>query len=83
MSGNQQTSLKVQRLSMNCKPTVNIGGYSRGGKTKGDNQAEDHDMGCTEKYTPCGILDEDSGQLFYINFGSSVLIKPGILLLIL
>ena len=27
-------------------------------------------MGCTEKYTPCGILDEDSGQFFYINFGS-------------
>ncbi|CDN14909.1 hypothetical protein RintRC_5784 [Richelia intracellularis] len=55
---------------MDCKATVNIGGYSRGGKTRGDNQAEDHDMGSTEKYTSCGILDEDSGQLFYINFGS-------------
>ena len=32
--------------------------------------ADDHDMGCTEKYTPCGIVDEDSGQL-YINFGCS------------
>ena len=82
-SRNQQTSLKLKRLSIDCKATVNIGGYSRGGKTRGDNQGEDHDMGCTEKYTPCGILDEDSGQLLYINFGSSVLIKPGILLLIL
>ncbi|CDN13791.1 hypothetical protein RintRC_4271 [Richelia intracellularis] len=27
-------------------------------------------MGCTEKYTPCGIFDQDSGQLLYINFGS-------------
>lgn len=27
-------------------------------------------MGCMEKYIPCGIVDEDSGQL-YINFGSS------------
>jgi hypothetical protein len=27
-------------------------------------------MGCGEKYIPCGIVDEDSGQL-YINFGSS------------
>jgi transposase len=27
-------------------------------------------MGCQEKYIPCGIVDEDSGQL-YINFGSS------------
>ncbi|CDN14383.1 Mobile element protein [Richelia intracellularis] len=29
-------------------------------------------MGSTEKYTSCGIIDEeDSGQLFYINFASS------------
>ncbi len=55
---------------MDCKATVNIGDYSRGGKTRGDNQANDHDMGCTEKYIPCGIVDEDSGQL-HINFGSS------------
>lgn len=27
-------------------------------------------MGCLEKYTPCGIVDEDTGALF-INFGSS------------
>ncbi|CDN13107.1 hypothetical protein RintRC_1809 [Richelia intracellularis] len=56
-SRNQQTSLKVKGLSMDCKATVNIGGYSRGAKTRGDNQAEDHDMGSTEKYTPCGIID--------------------------
>ena len=60
LSGNQQTSLKLKPLSMDCKATVNIRGYSRGGKTRGDNQAEDHDMGCTEKYTPCGIIDEIS-----------------------
>ena len=83
LSRNQQTSLKLKPLSMDCKATVNIGAYSRGGKTRGDNQAEDHDMAFTEQYTPCGILDEDSGQLLYINFGSSVIIKPGILLLIL
>ena len=40
------------RLSMDCKATVNIGDYSRGGKTRGDNQAADHDMGCQEKHTP-------------------------------
>lgn len=55
---------------MDCKAIVNIGEYSRGGKNRGDNQANDHDMGCTEKYIPCGIVDEDSGQL-HINFGSS------------
>lgn len=55
---------------MDCKATVKIGEYSRGGKTRGDNKAADHDMGCTEKYTPFGVVDEDSGQL-HIAFGSS------------
>jgi hypothetical protein len=42
----------------------------RGGKTRGENQASDHDMGCKEKYIPCGIVDEDTGAL-HISFGSS------------
>ena len=55
---------------MDCKATVHIGDYSRGGLTRGDNQARDHDMGCKEKYVPCGIVDEDSAELT-ITFGSS------------
>jgi hypothetical protein len=55
---------------MDIKATVNIGNFSRGGYTRGDNQACDHDMGCKEKYIPCGLVDEDTGQL-YITFGSS------------
>jgi hypothetical protein len=55
---------------MDCKATVKIGAFSRGGLTRGDNQASDHDMGCKEKYVPCGIVDEDSGELT-ITFGSS------------
>jgi hypothetical protein len=50
-----------------------MGEYSRGGKTRRNNQACDHDLGCGEKYIPCGIVDEDSGQL-YINFGSSFIL---------
>jgi len=57
-------------LSMDCKATVKIGDYSRGGETRGDNQAADHDMGCEEKYTPFGLIDEDEGQLD-LAFGSS------------
>jgi Rhodopirellula transposase DDE domain len=60
----------VKRLSLDCKATVTIGDYSRGGKTRGNNQALDHDMGSKEKYIPFGIVDEDSGQL-YLSFGSS------------
>jgi hypothetical protein len=60
----------VKRLSIDCKATVNIGNYSRGGKTRGDSSAADHDMGCKEKYVPFGIVDEDEGAL-YLTFGSS------------
>lgn len=55
---------------MDCQATVNIGEHSRGGKTRGDNRAADHDMGCEQKYTPFGLVDEDSGQL-HLTFGSS------------
>ena len=44
------------RLSIDCKATVKIGEYSRGGKTRGDTQAADHDMGCEEKQVPFGIV---------------------------
>jgi hypothetical protein len=49
---------------------VKIGEFARGGLTRGDNQASDHDMGCKEKYVPCGIVDEESAELT-ITFGSS------------
>jgi hypothetical protein len=55
---------------MDGKASVKIGEYSRGGKTRGDNEAVDPDMGCEEKYTPFGRVDEDSGQL-HLAFGSS------------
>jgi hypothetical protein len=55
---------------MDCKATVKIGEFSRGGLTRGDNQARDHDMGCKEKYVPCGIVDAESAELT-ITFGSS------------
>jgi DDE family transposase len=54
---------QIMRLSIDCKATVNIGDYSRGGTTRGNTQAADHDRGCEEKYVPFGILEEDSGQV--------------------
>ena len=53
---------------MDCKATVKLGEYSRGGETRGDNQALDHDLGQSDKAIPCGIVDEDSGVLF-LGFG--------------
>jgi hypothetical protein len=55
---------------MDGKATVNIGAFSRGGHTRGDHKASEHDLGCKEKYIPCGIVDEDTAQL-YVTFGSS------------
>ena len=47
-----------------------IGDFSRGGLTRGDAKACDHDLGCQEKYIPWGMVDEDTGQLS-LTFGSS------------
>jgi hypothetical protein len=57
-------------LSIDCKATVHIGEVSRGGLTRGDHKACDHDLGLKEKYLPCGIVDEDNGPL-RLTFGSS------------
>jgi hypothetical protein len=57
-------------LSIDCQATVRIGEVSRGGLTRGDNHACDHDLGLHEKDIPCGIVEEDRGQLS-ITFGSS------------
>ena len=55
---------------MDCKAAAKIGNFSGGGKTRGDSEACDHDFGCAEKCIPCGILNENSGEL-HISFGSS------------
>lgn len=57
-------------MSLDCKATVKLGAFSRGGKTRGEYKASDHDFGSTEHYVPCGILDEDTAQLS-VTFGSS------------
>jgi hypothetical protein len=66
----QAQKMGAKRISLDCKATVSLGELSRGGKTRGDYRANDHDLGVKEKYIPCGIVDEDSGELF-IGFGNS------------
>jgi hypothetical protein len=60
----------VKRWSVEGKATVKIGAFSRGGQTRGDAQASDHDFGCDEKDPACGSVDEESAQLDLI-LGSS------------
>jgi Rhodopirellula transposase DDE domain len=65
-----QAVLGVKRLSMDCKATVKIGAFSRGGQPRGEDKASDPDFGGTEQYLPWGIVDEETAQL-YVTFGSS------------
>ena len=53
---NESPSLTPRRLAVSVKFFLEM--------------ALDHDLGCKEKYTPCGIVDEDSAQLAMV-FGSS------------
>ena len=48
---------------MDCKATVPLGEFSRDGLTRSDVKACDHDLGSQAKYIPCGLVDEDTGQL--------------------
>jgi hypothetical protein len=57
-------------VSIECKATVLRGDVSRGGDTRGEHRAGDHALGLKEKSIPCGLVDEESGQLS-IPFGSS------------
>lgn len=60
------------RISMDTKATVNLGDYSRGGKSRGREavKANDHDMGVKGKLIPGGILEPISGKSFLF-FGES------------
>ena len=57
-------------MSLDCKATVKLGEYSRGGRTRGLLKALDHDMGGAQKAIPFGLVDEDSGRLA-LTFGTS------------
>ena len=54
------------RISMDAKATINLGDYSRGGKSRGREavKAQDHDMQPKEKLVPGGILETATGQSF-------------------
>jgi transposase len=60
------------RISVDTKATVNVGDYSRGGKSRGLTavSALDHDMHPKEKLIPGGILETVSGKSFLF-FGNS------------
>lgn len=63
---------EILRISMDTKATVNVGEYSRYGRSRGLEpvKALDHDMRPKEKLVPGGILEPVSGRSFlFFNSG--------------
>jgi len=60
------------RISVDTKATVNIGEYSRHGRSRGLEpvKALDHDMRMKKKFIPGGILEPVSGKAFLFFTGS-------------
>lgn len=52
------------RVSIDTKAVVKLGEFSRGGKSRTDPKACDHDMGTVGKLTPFGIFLPASGENF-------------------
>jgi len=61
------------RISVDTKATVNVGDYSRGGKSRAQTpvNALDHDMMSKKKINPGGVLELKSGKSFLFFAGSS------------
>ena len=60
------------RLSMDAKAGVNIGSFSRRGKTRAHLQAADHDFKPDDKLTPFGIFLPDLGEVYFYITPSTV-----------
>jgi Rhodopirellula transposase DDE domain len=72
MNALADTDPDTMRISIDTKATVNVGEYSRGGRSRGAEavKALDHDMCPKEKLVPGGILEPVSGRSFLF-FGTS------------
>jgi Rhodopirellula transposase DDE domain len=60
------------RISMDAKATVKVGPFSRGGKSRGEVKAADHDFEAKAKVTPVGIFLPATDELFLYGVTSKV-----------
>ncbi len=63
---------KTLRLSLDAKATVKVGPFSRGGKSRAEVKAADHDFEATAKVTPVGIFLPATDALFLYGVTSKV-----------
>jgi hypothetical protein len=60
------------RVSLDAKATVKVGPFSRGGKSRAEVKAADHDFEATAKVTPVGIFLPATDELFLYGVTSKV-----------
>lgn len=58
-------SPKRLRISLDTKASVNVGGFSRGGYNRQNEQGLDHDFGSKQKLTPFGIILPETKETFF------------------
>lgn len=63
---------KTLRISIDAKATVKVGPFSRGGKSRAEVKAADHDFEAKAKVTPVGILLPATDDLFVYGVTSKV-----------
>jgi hypothetical protein len=60
------------RLSLDAKATVKVGAFARGGKSRAEVKAADHDFEAKAKVTPVGIFLPTTDELFLYGVTSKV-----------
>jgi transposase len=60
------------RISMDAKATVKVGPFSRGGKSRAEVKAADHDFEAKARVTPVGIFLPATDELFLYGVSSKV-----------
>jgi transposase len=60
------------RISMDAKATVKVGPFSRGGKSRAEVKAADHDFAAKARITPVGIFLPATDELFLYGVTSKV-----------
>ena len=85
MNAEADANMATLRISIDTKATVNVGDYSRGGRSRGKVavKALDHDMCDKKKMVPGGVLEPVEGRSFLFfgtHFKTSDFMVDGLLL---
>ncbi len=72
MNAAADADVETLRISMDAKATVKVGPFSRGGKSRAEVKAADHDFAVKARVTPVGIFLPATDELFLYGVSSKV-----------